>query len=213
MLEHFSSLETALEFFANIAPLAIYLWVMGLMIIESSFVPFPSEIIIPPAVIIAITAGTVSVPIIVLVGTLGALIGAYVNYYMGWYLGRPVIHKLANTRLAHAFLIDQHKVEKAETYFLKNGKVSTLIGRLIPGIRQLISIPAGISKMPVAAFSLYTFIGAFVWNIILAIIGYICACNLEHFSSIFHELKIAFLTLGGLFICYLIYKAWATKSK
>ncbi|MGL4364167.1 MAG: DedA family protein [Bacteroidales bacterium] len=183
------------------------------MIIESSFVPFPSEIIIPPAVIIAVTAGTLSIPLLVILGTIGALIGAYINYYMGWYLGRPVIHKLANTRLSHAFLIDQDKVEKAEAYFVKNGKISTLIGRLIPGIRQLISIPAGISKMPVIPFSIYTFIGAFVWNIILAVIGYICARNLSMFSSIFHELKISFLLLGGLFICFLMYKAIFTKAK
>jgi membrane protein DedA with SNARE-associated domain len=206
MMEHFTSIQSVIDYFNSIQSIYIYLIVLGLMIIESSFIPFPSEIIIPPAAMIASVHGSnLSIVIVVIAGTAGALIGAYINYYLGAWLGRPIIHKLADTRLAHALLIDRKKIDKAEKYFVNHGKASTFIGRLVPGVRQLISIPAGISKMNIFSFTLYTFLGAGIWNVILAVIGYVCGQNIDKFESIFKELTIALVILAVLFIGYLVY--------
>ncbi|MDR1055998.1 MAG: DedA family protein [Prevotellaceae bacterium] len=205
-MEHFTSIQSVIDYFNSIQSIYIYLIVLGLMIIESSFIPFPSEIIIPPAAMIASVHGSnLSIVIVVIAGTAGALIGAYINYYLGAWLGRPIIHKLADTRLAHALLIDRKKIDKAEKYFVNHGKASTFIGRLVPGVRQLISIPAGISKMNIFSFTLYTFLGAGIWNVILAVIGYVCGQNIDKFESIFKELTIALVILAVLFIGYLVY--------
>ncbi|MDR1227011.1 MAG: DedA family protein [Prevotellaceae bacterium] len=213
MLEHFDSIQNVVSYFNTMDVMHVYLIVFALMVVESSFIPFPSEVIIPPAAVIASTPGSnLHVVTIVIVGTLGALVGAFINYYLGWFLGRPIIHKLADTRFAHACLIDRQKIEKAELYFVNHGKSSTFIGRLVPGIRQLISIPAGIAKMNVWMFSLFTLLGATLWNIILAVIGYICGRNIEMFESIFRELTIGLLVLGGLFILYLIYNGLKKKK-
>lgn len=214
MFEHFTSIQSVIDYFNTIQPIYIYLIILGLMIIESSFIPFPSEIVIPPAAMVASAPGSnLNIFIIVTVGTLGALIGAYINYYLGAWLGRPIIHKLADTRFAHACLIDRKKIEKAETYFVNHGKTSTFIGRLVPGIRQLISIPAGISKMNIVSFTIYTLLGAGIWNIILAVFGYICGQNIALFESIFRELTIALVILAVLFIAYLVYKGLRKRKK
>ncbi len=141
------------------------------MAVESSFIPFPSEIIIIPAAYIAINQGTLSLPLIVLFGTLGALIGALVNYGLAYWLGRKFIHSFADTKLSHMLLIDRPGVEKAEAYFAEHGAIGTFVGRLIPAIRQLISIPAGLAKMNLPKFILYTSLGAGVWNTVLAGLG------------------------------------------
>lgn len=142
------------------------------MAIESSFIPFPSEIIIIPAAFFAASGAELSLPLIILFGTIGAIIGALINYGLAYGLGRPIIHKFADTTIAHMLLIDRSGVEKAETYFADHGAVGTFVGRLIPAIRQLISIPAGLAKMNMAKFLLYTALGAGIWNAILAILGY-----------------------------------------
>ena len=142
------------------------------MAVESSFIPFPSEIIIIPAAFIAATTGTLSLPLIILYGTLGAIIGAMVNYGLAYWLGRPIVHKFADTKLSHMLLIDRPGVEKAEAFFAEHGAIGTFIGRLIPAIRQLISIPAGLARMNMLRFLLFTFLGAGIWNSILAILGY-----------------------------------------
>ncbi|MDR0414553.1 MAG: DedA family protein [Prevotellaceae bacterium] len=214
MLEHFTSIQSVVEYFNAIDAMHIYLLVFALMVVESSFIPFPSEVIIPPAAMIAATPGSsLHVGAIVLFGTLGAMVGSYINYLLGWFLGRPIIHKLADTRFAHACLIDRAKIEKSETYFVKHGNSSTFVGRFIPGIRQLISIPAGISKMRPGAFTLYTFLGAAAWNVILATIGYVCGRNIEMFESIFRELTIALVAVGVLFVAYLAYNGVRKKKK
>lgn len=141
------------------------------MAIESSFIPFPSEIIIIPAAYLAINQGTLSLPMIVLFGTIGAIIGALVNYGLAYWLGRPIIHKFADTKVSHMLLIDRPGVEKAEQYFAEHGAVGTFVGRLIPAIRQLISIPAGLAKMKMTTFVFFTFLGAGIWNSILAGLG------------------------------------------
>ena len=153
-----------------------YLAVGALMAIESSFIPFPSEVVIPPAVYVAADANSQSgmkIWLVVLVGTLGALLGALINYYLSRWLGRPIIYAFANSRLGRMLQLSEEKLERAEHYFNDHGIVSTLVGRLIPVIRQLISIPAGLSKMNIGAFVLFTTLGALVWNVILALLGYL----------------------------------------
>ncbi len=114
------------------------------MTIESSFIPFPSEVIIPPAAYKAAVNDELNIYLVVLFATIGADIGALINYYLAKWLGRPIIYKFANSRIGHMCLIDEAKVQHAESYFDKHGALSTFIGRLIPAVRQLISIPAGL---------------------------------------------------------------------
>lgn len=153
-------------------PATVYLLVLGLMIVESSFIPFPSEIIVPPAAYLACTKGDVDIFAVVGLATLGAVIGALINYYLSLWIGRPIVYRFANSRFGHACLIDEAKVDKAEAYFDKHGAISTFIGRLIPAVRQLISIPAGLSRMNVGKFVVFTALGALTWNIVLGSLGW-----------------------------------------
>lgn len=148
-----------------------YLTVMFLMFIESTFIPFPSEVVVPPAAYNA-AAGELNIFLVVLFATIGADLGASVNYLLAYYLGRPFIYKFANSRWGHLCLLDQQKVERSEKFFYDHGITATLVGRVIPGIRQLISIPAGLAKMNFCKFILYTTIGAGIWNSILATLGW-----------------------------------------
>ena len=142
-----------------------------LMLLESTVVPVPSELVVSPAAYHA-AGGHLNVFLVVLFATIGADVGATINYVAGYYLGRPIIYKFANNRIGHLCLLNQEKVERSEKYFYDNGVVATLTGRLIPGIRHLISIPAGLAKMPYWKFLLYTTIGAGVWHSILAGLGW-----------------------------------------
>ncbi|MCH5237983.1 MAG: DedA family protein [Muribaculaceae bacterium] len=166
----------ASQFFQWFVENANYLFVFVFMVIESSFIPFPSEVVVPPAAYLACTnagAGAgMNVYLVVLVATLGALVGAFINYYLALWIGRPVVYAFADTRIAHGLLINREKVKKAEDYFDRHGAISTFIGRLIPAIRQLISIPAGIARMNVGQFAVFTFLGALVWNTILGALGF-----------------------------------------
>ena len=166
------SLFDASQFFQWFVENANYLFVFVFMVIESSFIPFPSEVVVPPAAYLAAARGDMNVVAIVAVATAGALVGALVNYFLSMLIGRPIVYKFADSRLGHALLIDRDKVEKAEAYFDRHGAVSTFVGRLIPAVRQLISIPAGLSRMNIFRFMLYTSLGAGVWNIILAALGW-----------------------------------------
>lgn len=141
------------------------------MFIEGSVIPAPSELIVPPAAYRA-AAGELNIFLVVLVATLGALAGSTANYFAAYYLGRPMIYRFANSRLGHLCLLNQQKIEQAEKYFYDHGVVATLTGRLLPGIRQIISIPAGLSKMKFWKFALYTTIGAGIWNCVLATLGW-----------------------------------------
>lgn len=144
------------------------------MTIESSFIPFPSEVVVPPAAYLA-AQGELSGWGVMLAATLGAGLGACINYYLARYLGRPVVHALVRSRWGKFLLLSEEKLLRAEHYFDKKGAVSTFVGRLIPGIRQLISIPAGLSKMNLASFILYTVLGAGLWNVVLFALGYYAA--------------------------------------
>ncbi len=142
-----------------------------LMLLESTVVPVPSELVVAPAAYHA-AAGNIDIFLVILFSTLGADVGASINYFAGYYLGRPIIYKFANSKLGHLCLLNQEKVEKSERYFDNHGMVATITGRLIPGIRHLISIPAGLAKMHYGKFLLYTTVGAGAWHCILAGLGW-----------------------------------------
>ena len=158
--------------FFEATPMAIYLMVLGLMVVESSFIPFPSEVIVPPAAYLAATSHEVNIIAVVLIATVGAVIGALVNYFLSVWIGRPIVYKFADSKLGHACLIDREKMDNAERYFDRHGAVSTFVGRLIPAVRQLISIPAGLARMNVGKFVIFTGLGAMTWNIVLAVLGW-----------------------------------------
>ena len=160
-----------LDFLYQLAEQLDYFYVTLLMAVESSFIPFPSEIVVPPAAYMA-ADGNMNVVLVVVFATLGSLIGAVINYVLSYYVGRPIVYKFADSRLGRMCLLSREKVEQAEKYFDKRGAVATLVGRLIPAIRQLIRIPAGLSRMNFAKFALYTALGAGAWNIVLAALGY-----------------------------------------
>ena len=142
-----------------------------LMLLESTVIPVPSELVVSPAAYHA-AAGNLDIFLVILFATLGADVGASINYLAGYYLGRPIIYRFANSKWGKMCLLNQHKVEKSEKYFYDHGMVATLTGRLLPGIRHLISIPAGLAKMKYWHFLLYTTIGAGAWNCILAALGW-----------------------------------------
>lgn len=171
------SLFDASEFFRWFVENANYWFVFIFMVVESSFVPFPSEVVVPPAAYLACTgtgAGSdMNVWLVVVFATSGALCGSYINYYLSLWIGRPLVYRFADSRFGHALLINRAKVIKAEEYFDKHGDISTFVGRLIPAVRQLISIPAGISKMNIGSFTLFTLLGAGLWNGVLALLGYL----------------------------------------
>ena len=188
-------------------------WVITLlMAIESSFIPFPSEVVVPPAAYLAASGSQLNVFLVVLCATVGALIGAIINYALARYLGRPIVYRFANSRLGHMCLIDEEKVRMAEEYFDRHGALGTFIGRLVPAVRQLISIPAGLARMSLPRFLLYTTLGAGLWNSILAAVGYYLASVVPYDqldSAVAHYavyLKIAMLLLGAGVVVYLIYK-------
>ena len=199
-----------------------YASITALMAVESSFIPFPSEVVIPPAAFVAgqpdsvlCTTGNypIDVLLIVLFGTLGAMIGAIINYGLSVWLGRLIIYKFADSRLGHLCLLSGEKLQRAEEYFRERGNVSTFIGRFIPGIRQLISIPAGLSRMHFGAFLWWTFLGAFIWNCILAAIGYVAAGQMEVIKEYSHELSVAILVLLGVGIVYFAIKQYIRVKK
>lgn len=210
------------EFIVNLTGGALdnlnYFWIIVFMTIESSFIPFPSEVVMIPAAYMAAAEGEMNVGMIITCGTIGALLGALVNYALAYYLGRPIVYRFANSRFGHICLIDQEKVEKAEAFFYKHGVISTLIGRLIPAIRQLISIPAGLSKMNIWKFMIYTCLGAGIWNAVLVGIGLVfhsqigkeeLIAKISHYSHIIGYTAIALVIA---IIAFLIYQG-TKKSK
>uniref|UniRef100_A0AB33JIT2 DedA family protein n=5 Tax=unclassified Prevotella TaxID=2638335 RepID=A0AB33JIT2_9BACT len=145
--------------------------ILFLMMLESTVIPVPSELVVAPAAYHA-AGGNLNIALVILFATIGADLGATINYIAGYYLGRPLIYKFANSKLGHLCLLNQAKVEQSEKYFYNHGMVATITGRLLPGIRHLISIPAGLAKMHYGKFLLYTTIGAGAWNCILAGLGW-----------------------------------------
>lgn len=193
-----------------------YWWVFVFMTIESSFIPFPSEVVVPPAAFLSMTPDSpMNILLVVLVATLGADMGALINYYLAKWLGRPIVYKFADSRIGHMCLIDRAKVEHAEAYFREHGAASTFFGRLIPAVRQLISIPAGLAGMPLRSFLLYTTLGAGIWNSVLALLGYIIyriypASSTQQVADLAkgysHEIGYVILALAIVVVGVLIYK-------
>ncbi len=213
------SIFDASEFFTWFVENANYWFVFLFMIVESSFIPFPSELIVPPAAYLAMQPdSSMNIYIVVLAATAGALVGALINYYIAMWVGRPIVYSFANSKLGHICMIDSAKVQRAEAYFDAHGAVSTFIGRLIPVIRQLISIPAGLARMNIGVFILFTTLGALIWNIILGALGYFLStfvplsqllAKVEEYNS---YLTYAGYGLGVLCLIYIIYKAFYTKK-
>ena len=183
-----------------------YLSITALMTIESSFIPFPSEIVIPPAAYIASKPDSkLNIFLVILFGTVGALLGAFINYGLALWLGRPIMYKFADSKIGRIFLLSSEKIQKAEDYFNNHGKISTFVGRLIPGIRQLISLPAGLARMNLVSFTLYTALGAGIWNSILALLGYLAHGQADLINKYSHEIGyIIMLIIGVIGLFYLV---------
>lgn len=195
-----------------------YWAVGGLMTLESSFVPFPSEVVIPPAVYVAAnpeSKGGMKIWLVVLFGTVGALLGALLNYFLSMWLGRPIVYAFAESKLGHLLQLSKDKVQRAEVYFNEHGVVSTLVGRFIPVIRQLISIPAGLSRMNLGSFCLFTTLGALAWNVILALLGYLAykAADPSMIEKYSHQLSIIIVVLFVAVVAFFVLRAVIQKKK
>lgn len=192
-------------------------WVVTIfMAIESSFIPFPSEVVVPPAAWKSMADDSMNIFLVICFATLGADIGALINYYLARWLGRPIVYRFADSRFGHLCLIDRKKVEHAEQYFRDHGAASTFFGRLIPAVRQLISIPAGLAGMKLSSFLVYTTLGAGIWNSILALLGYIIYkfTNLKTTEDVYekatqysHEIGYIFLAIALIVVGVLLYKS------
>jgi membrane protein DedA with SNARE-associated domain len=198
-----------------------YFTITALMTVESSFIPFPSEIVVPPAAYQACNPENenlyvteskwINIALVIFFATLGAMFGAIINYFLALLLGRPFIYWFVETKLGKLFLLDAKKVQKAEDYFVKNGNISTFIGRFIPAIRQLISIPAGLAKMKLRPFLFYTFLGAGIWNAALALLGYFAHGQQDMINRYNSEISYIILGLAVLLGGYLLWKVFGKK--
>lgn len=210
--DYFSA-KFLLDFFIENAG---YWMVFLFMAIESSFIPFPSEVVVPPAAYLACTKGDMNVFIIVLVATAGALVGSLVNYFLSMWVGRPIVYGFADSRLGHACLLDREKIDKAERYFDEHGAISTFIGRLIPAVRQLISIPAGLAKMNIVKFIVFTALGAGLWNCILAGLGWWLGKTVP-LDALYESVEKynSYFTIGGfaLLLLCILYILWNALKK
>lgn len=192
--------------------------ILFLMLLESTVIPVPSEFVVAPAAYHA-AGGNLNVFLVIIAATVGADLGASINYFVSFYLGRPIIYRFANSKWGHLCLLNQEKVEKSEKYFYDHGVVATLTGRLLPGIRHLISIPAGLSKMHYGKFLLYTTIGAGCWHSILAALGwYLHAVVPENqlddkITEYSEYIKIALIALVLLAVVYFVAKHYLKKAK
>ena len=210
----------AAEFFGWFVENANYLLVFVFMMIESSFIPFPSEVVVPPAAYLAAQPGNeMNVAGVVLAATAGAVAGAFINYLMALWIGRPLVYRFADSRIGHACLLDREKVQHAEKYFDEHGAMSTFVGRLIPAVRQLISIPAGLARMNIGMFALFTALGAAVWNSVLAGLGWWLGHTVP-LSSLFEQVErynsyLSWVGLGILLLCVavILYNAFKKHDK
>ena len=184
-----------------------YLGIFLLMAVESSFVPFPSEIVLIPAGYLA-SQGEMSVGLIMSSALAGSLLGAFINYYLALTLGRKMLE-----RYGKYFFIKESALEKMDNFFDKHGHISTFIGRLIPGIRQLISIPAGLAKMNLGVFSLFTALGAGIWALVLTMLGYYIGENQELISAYLKQITTSVFVVLVLFASWYAYYQKNTRLK
>ncbi|MBZ4656777.1 MAG: hypothetical protein JG759_1325 [Thermoanaerobacter sp.] len=176
-----------------------YLGIILLMALESSFFPFPSEVVVPPAGYLA-SIGKMNLLLVILAGILGSIIGALVNYYIAYKYGRNLL-----IRYGKYFFINEEKFIKIEKFFTNHGEISTFVGRLIPGVRQYISFPAGLAKMNMTKFIIYTALGAGIWVIILAYVGYFIGNNIELIKEKLHIITIIIFPFIIIIIMLYIY--------
>ncbi len=185
-----------------------------LMAIESSIIPLPSEVVVPPAAYFALQHGSdMNVWMVIVMATVGATLGAIINYALSMLIGRPIIYGFADSRFGKLLMLSGEKLEYAEDYFKRKGAVSIFLGRLLPAVRHLISIPAGLSRMNITTFVTYTALGAALWNVVLALLGYLLYlvvpdadnlfARLEHYN---HYLKAAGVALLAIVVIYIVYK-------
>ncbi len=190
-----------------------YYTITALMACESSILPVPSEMVIPPAVFIAMEPDSgLNIFLIILFGTLGALIGASFNYFMSMWLGRFVVYKFADSKIGKLLMLSSEKIKKSEDFFNNHGKTSTFVGRFIPVIRHLISIPAGLAKMNYFNFALFTFLGAGLWNCCLALLGYFAHGQQDMINKYSHEISYVFIGVGAILIVWLVLKSIRKKK-
>lgn len=190
-------LHTIVDFLVQTIGSLGYFGIFALMFLESSFFPFPSEVVMIPAGFLAYK-GEMNIYIVILMGTLGSLGGAWLNYYLSKTLGRRLLLKYG-----HYIWFDEPKLNKLESFFTKHGEISTFNGRLIPGIRQYISLPAGLSSMNIFRFSLYTTLGAGIWVVILTLLGFFLGDKKDLIQENLQSITI--VTLVSLVIITLIY--------
>ncbi|MFH0892264.1 MAG: DedA family protein [Candidatus Falkowbacteria bacterium] len=183
-----------------------------LMAVESSFIPFPSEIVVPPAAYLA-SQGEMNIFLVIISGIAGSLIGATFNYFLSMWLGRRVVYSLSNTRIAKVLLISESQIIKSEDLFLRFGNLSTFWGRLIPAVRQLISLPAGFSRMPYKNFIFFTFLGSGLWTVILAVLGYAFGANQEELRQYYKEISVIFGAIAIGVIIFMVIKKKRSKAQ
>ena len=206
------------EIFSFLLDQLSYLNVFLLMTIESTFIPFPSEVVLPPAAYHAHATGEQNVFLLIIVATLGADMGATINYFLAFYLGRPIVYAFANSKWGHRCLLNEEKVRRSEKFFDDHGVVATLTGRLVPVIRQLISIPAGLAKMNFLKFILYTTIGAGLWNCVLAAIGWYLQTIvpedklMEKVDEYSEHIKVFILAAIAVAVAYFIIRKYIVKK-
>ena len=184
-----------------------YPGIFALMAMESSVIPLPSELVMPPAGYLA-HQGQMNIWVVILMGTLGSLAGAYANYFVSRWLGRPLVLKYGKY-----VGINEKKFAKVESFFLKHGEISTFIGRLLPVIRHLISIPAGIARMNHLRFSLYTLAGAGIWCTILTWIGYFIGKEQALIMQYSHQALIGVIIFSAVLIAVYVWRQKKGKNK
>ena len=181
-----------------------YTGIVSLMFLESSFFPFPSEVVMPPAGYLA-WKGEMSLTLVLLSGLAGSILGALFNYWIAVKFGRPFLQ-----RWGKYFFVSQESIDKADAFFLKHGHISTLVGRLLPVIRQYISLPAGIARMPLKVFTLYTSLGAGAWVLVLTFAGYLLGEHQDLLKEYLHVITIGCVLLAcaiaGGYILYLKFR-------
>lgn len=167
-----------------------YTVIVILMAIESSIIPLPSEVVVPPAAYFALQEGSdLNIWMVMVMATIGATLGALINYGLSMIIGRPILYGFADSKFGHMLMLNSKKLEYAESYFQKKGAISIFMGRLLPAVRHLISIPAGLSRMNIVTFTTFTLIGAALWNVVLAGMGYLLYLAVPDANSLFDQLE------------------------
>lgn len=194
-----------------------YTVIVVLMAIESSIIPLPSEVVVPPAAYFALQEGSdLNIWMVMIMATIGATLGALINYGLSMIIGRPILYGFADSKLGNMLMLNSKKLEYAENYFQKNGAVSIFLGRLLPAVRHLISIPAGLSRMNILTFTTFTLVGAALWNVVLAGMGYLLYLvvpdanslfdQLEHYNEYVKIVGYALVVVAGIYVYFKIKK-------